>query len=498
MRRAAVSLLLLAWCAAAGTLGERIEQILAESPAAGRAVWGIRVVDAATGALLLDRNGDRFFVPASNAKVLTVALALDRLGPDHRFRTRVAADAEPDPQGTVRGDLRLIGGGDPTLSGRPVPYQRGARNGDPLQPIEEMADTLVARGLKRIAGGIVGDDTAYVWAPHPEGWAESDGTWEYGAPVSSLAVNDNAVTLTVRPGRRTGEAASVQLRPAIDYFTVDNRVRTVTQGETRVEVERAPGSRQLRLWGTVSIRNGASIKLLAVDDPALFAARALHEALVRRGIAIHAPPTARHRYANEVPDLRRGSTAADPQPAGVVLAERVSPPLVETLTVVNKLSQNLHAEMALREVGRIRRGIGSREAGLEELKAFLAQAGVPESDYRIEDGSGLSRLTLLTPSVLTRVLVFMYGSEHREAWLGLFPVAGEEGTLSGRFAGAPEARRIRAKTGTLTGVSALSGYAETGSGRIVAFSILANNFRAPASEIRLAIDKIAMSLLVEE
>jgi D-alanyl-D-alanine carboxypeptidase/D-alanyl-D-alanine-endopeptidase (penicillin-binding protein 4) len=226
-------------------------------------------------------------------------------------------------------------------------------------------------------------------------------------------------------------------------------------------------------------------RLLALDDPALYSAFALADALSRRGVAISGRPAARHRFANQ-------DTLAPP--GGVELARRTSPPLIELLRIIDKVSQNLHAELVLREVARVRRSIGSREAGLEESRQFLAEAGVEETGYRFEDGSGLSRLNLVTAHTVVRLLRHMYRSPHREAWLGLLPVGGEDGTLNNRFDGNPAARRIRAKTGTLSHVSALSGYADSPSRGRLAFSILVNNYNAPASEIRDVIDRIGLLL----
>jgi len=245
--------------------------------------------------------------------------------------------------------------------------------------------------------------------------------------------------------------------------------------------------------GRIPLGANGVTHLLAVDDPAEFAAEALREALTRRGVAVRGGVRARHRHALEVADLKKGEPAR-PR-SGVVLAKRISPPLVETLKILNKVSQNLHTELTLREVGRVRRQVGSREAGLEELREFLAEAGIAKQDYRFEDGSGLSRLTLVTPAAVIRLLEHMHTGAHREAWVDLMPIGGEDGTLEDRFKGVAEARPIRAKTGTISHVGALSGYAEGAGGRRLAFSILVNNYNGETSEIRRFIDRIVATLL---
>jgi D-alanyl-D-alanine carboxypeptidase/D-alanyl-D-alanine-endopeptidase (penicillin-binding protein 4) len=225
---------------------------------------------------------------------------------------------------------------------------------------------------------------------------------------------------------------------------------------------------------------------LAIDDPALYAAYALRDALGRRGIQVNGRPVARHRFANQ-----SGPRAA---PGEVELAHRDSPPLIEILGIIDKVSQNLHAEMVLREVARARKGTGSREAGLEEARAFLTEMGIEDADCRFTDGSGLSTNDLVTPAAVMKLLRHMHRSPVRDAWISLLPVGGEDGTLSARFEGRPEARRIHAKTGTLDHTAALSGYAESRSRGLVAFSILANNFNAPGAQIRAVIDRIALML----
>ncbi|HOK45438.1 MAG TPA: D-alanyl-D-alanine carboxypeptidase/D-alanyl-D-alanine-endopeptidase [Bryobacteraceae bacterium] len=468
----------------ADTLRQRIESAMEASAGARGAFWGMVAVELETGTALYETNANRFFVPASTTKLVTTALALARLGPDYRFETTVCADAPPDARGRIAGELRLVGGGDPMLTVRVAPYQRGQIEGNPLQAIETLAEQVCARGVRRIDGDIVGDDTIYTWEPYPEGWSAGDPVWDYGAPVSALAVSDNTVRVTLRATARGTPVLS--LLPALEFYTIDNRVRAGPGLENKVFVERLPGSRQLRLWGTMSSDPPSTIPLLlAVHDPALYAAHALADALARRGVSIGGRAVARHRFANE---------EAPAEARGVVLARRTSPPLIEALRVIDKVSQNLHAEMVLREVARIRRGKGSREAGLEEMRAFLTEVGVGAHEYDFADGSGLSRLGLVTPGALCKLLRYMYDSPHRETWLSLLPLGGEDGTLSTRFNGRRDARRIRAKTGSLTHVATLAGYAESKTRGMVAFAILANNFNAPGSEIRAVIDRIALML----
>jgi D-alanyl-D-alanine carboxypeptidase/D-alanyl-D-alanine-endopeptidase (penicillin-binding protein 4) len=355
--------------------------------------------------------------------------------------------------------------------------------------MEELADQAVSAGIVRVDGDIVGDDQLYPWAPYPPSWTEDDMIGEDGAPVSALTVNDNVVTLTIHPAARAGDVAAISFEPAIEYYAVDNRVITVAgEKEARIRLSRMAGSRQVLLWGSIPSGGAAAREIVAVDDPALFAACALYDALARRGVAIRGRPVARHRAVSE-----------DPWPVeGDVIATRTSPPMVEMLQVIEKVSQNLHAELMLREVARVTRGTGTRESGLQELSVWLASIGIKADEWRAEDGSGLSRNDEVSPRAVTRLLTHMAASKNASSWVSLLPVGGEDGTLANRLccvSDAGAARQVRAKTGSLTRAIALSGYAESRTRGRLAFSILINNFSASQSEVRAWVDKIALTLV---
>jgi len=494
----------------ASDLEHRIAAVLENKPA-GFGTAGISVADAATGAPLYALNEDRLFLPASNLKLFTAALAIERLGPDYRFRTRVLV--EPS------GDLVLLGSGDPSLSGRLYPYRKDTPPGPPFDPIEDLAAQIVARGIRRIEGDIAGDDRLFPWVPYPPSWSADDTEREYGAPISALSVDDNTIAITIQPGQRPGDHASMSMSPAVEFLTIDHRVVTGPRASSlAIHLRQVPGSRQWIVTGSLPAGHAPVTEFIPVDDPAAFAARSLYDALTRRGVAIRGRPVARHRAP--------GTEYA--VPAGEEVAFRTSPPLVELLRVVEKVSQNLHAELILREVGRVRREDGTTEAGLEEMGVFLksfealpvqgravetrseirgeprgdargGEAHIPEA--RLDDGSGLGRNTLVTPRLIARLLTREYASKDRDLWISLLPAGGEDGTLEHRLCCVGEGHGIRAKTGTLSRAIALSGYAfgpspdtKKTSGTF-AFSILVNDFSAPASEVRAWVDKIALALL---
>ena len=372
----------------------------------------------------------------------------------------------------------LVGSGDPSLSGRAFPYSKEQRPGPPLQAIEQLADAIAAHGIERIDGDIVGDDRLFPWDPYPPSWTEDDTLRDYGAPVSALTVNDNTVTISISP-------TSLTVEPALEYLTIDNRVRTAARGsDPAVHARRIARSTQWQLTGTVPLGRTV-IETLPVDDPALFAASALYDALTRRGIAIHGRPVARHRAPGEPFAPVEGEE----------LATRASPPLADLLQVMDKVSENLHAELLLREVGRVTRGEGTTANGLAEMTAYLTAAGAQTGDWRLEDGSGLARNTLVTPRLLTHILAREAQSADSALWISLLPVGGEDGTLSHRLCCMSAGRGVHAKTGTLSRALALSGYADSATHGQLAFSILVNDFQAPPAEVTQWIDKIATALL---
>jgi D-alanyl-D-alanine carboxypeptidase/D-alanyl-D-alanine-endopeptidase (penicillin-binding protein 4) len=479
--------ILLAVPLAAADLSSRLDLLLAAHPLS-RSFVGMQVVRLSDGKLLYARNPDRLFVPASNMKLFTTALALSKLGQAYRLSTQIGADSAIDPNGVLPSDLQLIGGGDPSLSGREYPYRNHASPAAiySFHAIEELADQLTARGLKRIDGNILADDTRYIWEPQPGPWSSDSATREYGAPVSALIVNDNTFALTLRPSR-PGELARITLSPAFENFAIDNHVLTTEHGERKIEFYRSASGRELHAWGVIPKADPGFAEELAIGDPALYAAEVLRDTLLRRGIAIHGDAMAVHRFPDEA--------ASVPTKLNVLLAEHRSPPLFDLLQVVDKVSQNLHAEMFLREVAVASGRPGSREAGLQVMQEFLTGIGIPGDAYQFTDGSGLSRATLVSPAAITRLLSSMYQSPHREEWLNLLPIGGEDGTLNSRFAGHPEARAIRAKTGTLDHVKTISGYAESATHGRVAFSLLVNNFEEPGAGVTKTIDELVLALL---
>jgi serine-type D-Ala-D-Ala carboxypeptidase/endopeptidase (penicillin-binding protein 4) len=509
-------------------LARRVDAILARADVV-RGFWGVEIEDLDTGEVLYSHEADRLFSPASNTKLFTTAAALALIGPNYRFRTTIESATSPDPSGRLSGDLVLVGRGDPNLSGRALPFNlKTERPFAPAHVIEELADQVVAHGVKVIDGDIVADDSFYVDEPYGRGWSQEDLVWESGAPVSALAVNDNVVYFNILPGAHPGERALVSASPFAGDYQIDNRILTTPAGTgpRKISIDRQAGSNRVQLWGTIPVDDAATSEALAVDEPAEWCARLLAELLAKRGVVLHGHTRAHHlerAELNAVPvnanappsgvGLVNGGVAdgtlagggpvagaplnsalGDPllQPLPVVLATHDSPPLGVDIRVINKVSQNLHAEMLLRLLGREKGTSGSVAAGLEVLRGFLTQAGLLPEEYVFYDGSGLSRLNLVSPRATVKLLRYAASQPWCAEFIDSLPLAGVDGTLAGRFKSISAGVLLHAKTGTLDHVNVLSGYLTTDTGQRLVFSILGNHHTLSGRQAGDVIDQIAM------
>ncbi len=479
---------------------KRIDAILAQ-PDLAQGFWGIEITSLKSGKSLFSLNANKLFTPASNTKLFTTAAALALIGPDYRFRTTVETSGSLDKYGRLTGDLVLIGRGDPTLSGRQLPYSlRTQRDADPTKVLEQLADELVQKGVKYVDGDVIADDSYFAFERYGEGWSQDDLVWAEGAPVSALTVNDNVVFVNILPGTRPGDKAFVSLTPAADYYSIDNRLMTTPAGSGRkIYINREPGSTQLTLWGTMPMDDSGANEGLAIEDPAEFAASLFHHFLEVRGIAIYGKQRTRHTElaslstftSTVIASTRGGDEHSLTSPTGpLVLAEHQSAPLYEDIQVINKVSQNLHAEILLRLLGREKGTGGTVQAGLEVLRGFLNNAGVSGEDYAFYDGSGLSRQNLVTPNAIVELLRYASEQSWGKQFRDSLPAAGVDGSMADRCRALDPEAHVYAKTGALGGVKTLSGYAVTPQGEQLAFAVLTNNFSLPGKRINDVIDSI--------
>lgn len=544
MRRLVLALGLAAICSAATAqtvavtgsptaLGQQIAGLVAD-PAVSRAHWGV-MVTTLDGAPIYSLNEAQLFQPASNAKLFTTAAAMALLGPDKTFETTVSGALDP-ATGTVTGNLVLKGTGDANFDSGDLPYippaerpKNGAHVPHALHDLDDLVNQLVAKGVKEIDGDIVGDDTLFPWEPFGASWSIDDAVWGYGAPVSALTIADNQLRLTMSAGLKPG-AGSVVLEQAVPYYTIQGEVKTVaTKAQaTGMQVVRMPGSRVLRIFGSMAVGAEADVEEVAIDDPAEYAAMALRAALMERGIPIKGAARAQHLPVSDATGFLsalRGDSGpeqvvvsggisccaclmAPPLVRGAsILATHLSAPLTEDVTLTNKVSQNLHAEILLRHLGRVAFcGQGSTVDGARMVRVFLLHAGIDGDDFVFYDGSGLSGHDLVTPRATARLLAIAatnpgrYGAQKMwfADWKESLPIGGEDGSLASRFPKVPLKDHVFAKTGTLGEARALSGYLDCASGRTVIFSIMVGNHLPGNNADRDAMDKIVAAIAAAE
>ena len=483
-------------------LERRILAIINENPAR-QALWGVNVISLRTGDPIASINAEKRFTPASTSKLFPAAVALSLLGPDFLYHTTVETSSSVTEDGRVEGDLILVGRGDPNLSGRVLPYNgQTERIRPPTLALEGLATQVAQRGVRVVEGDMVADDAYFVSQPYGEGWTVDDLQWGYGAPVAALSLNDNVIVFRIRPGRRVGEPASIDMEPSTTRFQLQNRIATVgryrqTSPGRRLTIDRAIGSSVVQLWGELRPNSPEWTGALAMDNPPAIAGEVFREALARNGIEVRGTVRTRALPPGEVADLGQGDLVEKKSPT-TVLAFRDSLPLTDSLKVMLKVSQNLHAEMLLRTLGHEQRQVGSVDAGLAVIGDFLKEHRIPEDDVLLRDGSGLSRQSLVTPASLTTLLRVMYESPHRDVWIDLLPVAGTDGSLLHRLRGSTLRGRVRAKTGGLAGVAALAGYAPNAAGDMLAFAIIINHHNLTAGPATGLVDRVVQEIVASK
>jgi D-alanyl-D-alanine carboxypeptidase/D-alanyl-D-alanine-endopeptidase (penicillin-binding protein 4) len=465
---------------------ERADALLASAPAS-KGEWGLLVIDAETGGTLYELNADSYFLPASNMKLFTTALALAKLGPDYRFHTTLETHGTISAEGMLTGDLFLVGRGDPNLSNRKFPYNlKEEFDGPPEKALAELADALVAKGVKEIAGDVLGDDSYFPREPYPSGWEIDDMVWEYGAAISAIVVDDNTTTLTLTAGQSAGTPVEAMVAPATPDFVVQNEVVT-SSADTKSDLTltREPNSKIVVIRGTMPAHSTPRKLVLAIHDPAEHAAALLTQLLTDRGVKISGVSRSTH-----IPETSSAAPRA-------VLAEHVSVPLGDSVKLVNKISQNLHTEMLLRAAARNTAVWNTTDDLTKFPTDFYAAAGIAPGDVIQHDASGLSRHDLVTPRAIVALLKYAQTQPWFPPYYASLPVAGVDGTLETVMKNTPSAGHIHAKTGSVEHVRTRSGFADTAAGRRLIFSFLSNNQGGTNHEASDALDGLCLAMMEE-
>jgi D-alanyl-D-alanine carboxypeptidase/D-alanyl-D-alanine-endopeptidase (penicillin-binding protein 4) len=465
---------------------KRVDTLLGSEPAS-KGEWGLLIADAETGETLYQQNAAKYFVPASNMKLFTTALALNKLGSEFRFHTTLESTGVVSPEGELSADLVLVGRGDPNLSNRKFPFNlKEEFDGPPERILAELADALVTKGVKKMSGDVVGDDSYFPRERYPNGWEIDDMVWEYGAAISALVVNDNTATVTLTSGQVAGDAVQVVVAPRTQDFVVDNQVMTSAASvKADLTLIREPGAHLVVVRGTLPEKSPPRKLVLAIEEPALQAATLLKALLEQRGVEIGGGVRARHEAI-----MAEGITPR-------VLAEHVSIPLGDSVKLVNKISQNLHTEVLLRTAMRQAGTWNSFDDVVKFAADFYAQVGIASQDMIQTDGSGLSRHDMVTPRAMLTLLRYAQTRPWFESFFASLPVAGVDGTLEERMKNTPAAGRVHGKTGSVEHVRTMSGFADTAGGRRLAFSFMTNNEYGKNHETTEAMNGLCLAMIEE-
>jgi serine-type D-Ala-D-Ala carboxypeptidase/endopeptidase (penicillin-binding protein 4) len=458
------------------------------------AFWGIRVESLDSGRVLFEHNAHKLFKPASNAKLFTAALALDRIDPRHRFRTSCYARKPPTRSGVLDGDLWVYGRGDFSFAAR-------FHDGNYAASLAPLIEALEQAGIRRIRGGLVADAT-YFHGPHfGSGWTWDDLAHYYGAEVSALILEDNVVDLVISPALQLDRHCTIETRPQTSYLSFIHRTATSSDRTARsIALHRPLGGNVVHVTGQLPLGDAPWTDAVAVHDAPRWFVTQLESRLTQRRMRIGQRPRTIDWLtpANARPDYTRM----------VEVAAVDSPPLSQLVPQMLKPSQNLYAQALLLQVGQQRLSRHphplnptqtTEQAAIAELTDFLSEIGIASNSVRLDEGSGLSRRAMVTPDAIITLLKAMDKHRHAELFRSSLPIAGVDGTLRQRMNDTPAEGRVLAKTGTLAHVCTLSGYVTTAAGERLVFSfLLNNNLPASASEARSDLDSLAILLAALE
>ncbi|MBM4030951.1 MAG: D-alanyl-D-alanine carboxypeptidase/D-alanyl-D-alanine-endopeptidase [Planctomycetes bacterium] len=453
-------------------LGDELQKLV-ESAALRRARFGVCVRDLTDEEWLFEHNAEELLAVASNNKLATTAAALELLGPDFQFRTTVWACGALRSDGVLVGDLVVVGRGDPSISGR-------FHEGKPLAVLEQWAEAVAQAGIKKVQGGVIADDTYFDRQHTHPGWPQGQHEAWYCAPVSALSFNDNCTLVVVKPGPKEGAPAVASVEPPTSYFEIANAATTsrARLGNNRIVAHRRLGTNRIAVTGEIRHQGAPFTTWMTVHDPALYTAAVFADLLRAKGIPVAGP-------------VRLLTPPLKLEPARLREIITTASALKDAVAVANTNSQNFYAEQMLKTLGREKGGKGTWAAGAEAVEGFLRSAKVTGA-FSYTDGSGLARADRFSARQLVQLLGYANGRRWGNRYLGSLAEPGEEGTLSRRLDALKG--RLFAKTGYIASVSALSGYVESRGNRLLAFSVLVNDFRCSLSDVRAFQDALCLKL----
>lgn len=426
--------------------------------------WGVLIRSLKTGETIYARNEKKMFMPASNMKLFTSSAGTMALTPGYRYTTRLVTNGEVKDS-VLHGDLIVIGSGDPTISGR-------FDSGFVTITFEQWADSLKRLGITAVTGRVIGDDNCFDDESYGNGWSADYETDYYAAQISGLSFNDNCVDVRLVPSASVSDICSLSVTPNTKYVTFINQTVTAAESDSVNEItfERKRGTNTVYVRGTMSQGKRPWIESVAIDNPTAYTVTVLKEVLEAKGIRIAGAAI----DGDDLPDtLRYDSTRH--------LASFTSKPYSEIMKVINKPSQNFYTEQVFRTIGKETRGVGSMRNGRAAAYPILAQWGVDTVRLRYADGSGLSRLNLITPYDIVSILTGMSGDQYFLPFYESLPIAGVDGSIRNRMKGTKAEGNVHAKTGFIGYVRALSGYVTSSDGEMFVFSMIANHYTVPTS-----------------
>lgn len=445
------------------------------APNVDHSFWGVAVRSLKTGDVIYSHNSARLQTPASTQKLITTAVAAERLGWDYRYWTKIYATG-PMSGGDLDGDLVVVSNGDPTIN---------PRQPDRWAAFDAWAKALYAKGLRRVGGQLIGDDNAFSEPGFGVGWAWDDLVLGYGAAVGALQYNENQIELLIGPGQSAGDRAIISVSPPGSGVVLNHAVATVAEGQPgRIAIERLPGSNLLTVSGQIAVGAQAITEYAAAPNPTLLYLNALREALARNGIFVGGSSL----------DIDEARVKPDYATASVLLEDQ-SPTIGSMIDVCLKWSRNQYAETLLHSVAPSGPE-ATASASLGTVRETLTKWGVSGDLYVARDGSGLSRNDYVAPDALIGVLTQMWNDpKHREPFRSTLPQSAVSGSLANRMKNSPAAERVWAKTGSMSNVRSLAGYVMTAEGEPLVFAFMATGFRVPGSQIDAAMDQ-ALARLV--